>query len=489
MDFSGITVLGLGPGDPGLLTRQAWQVLESSPEVYMRTRMHPVVDHLPESLRPEGRRIYSFDDLYEASQTFDEVYQTIVERVLELGRRPQGVVYAVPGHPYVAEATCSEIIRRAQAEKLPVRVVEGMSFLEPVFSALGIDPYPRLALVDALELVVSHVPSFPTSYPALIAQIHSAAVAADLKLTLTSLYPDEHPVKLVHAAGTAQQRVENLALYEIDRSPHIGLLTALYLPPLEANSSFEAFLEVVAHLRAPDGCPWDREQTHLTLRADLLEETYEALAALDAGDPQGLREELGDLLLLILLHTQIASDNGEFTITDVLRGVHTKIVHRHPHVFGDVMAADAGTVLKNWEILKAEERASQGKSEASLLAGVSLALPALLQAEQYQKRAHHVGFDWSDVQGVRAKLEEELHEVDAAVGQAEQSAEIGDLLFAVVNLARWFHLDAESALREANARFYKRFSSIEAAARLQGRAVSDLSLDEMEALWQKAKKV
>jgi tetrapyrrole methylase family protein/MazG family protein len=483
MAFSGITILGLGPGDPGLLTRQAWQVLESSPELYLRTRKHPVVDSLPADIQ-----IYSFDDLYEASQTFEEVYEKIVQRVLELGRRPQGVVYAVPGHPYVAEATSPEIIRRARVEQLPVRVVDGLSFLEPVFTALEIDPYPNLALVDALELVASHVPSFPTNYPALIAQIHSPAVAADLKLTLTSLYPDEHPVKLVHAAGTAQQRVENLALYEIDRSLHIGLLTALYLPPLGANTSFEAFLEVVAHLRAPEGCPWDREQTHLTLRADLLEETYEALAALDAGDPQGLREELGDLLLLILLHTQIASDDGEFTMADVLRGVNTKIVHRHPHVFGDVKAADAGAVLKNWERLKAEERASQGKGEASLLDGVSLALPALLQAEQYQKRAHHVGFDWPDVGGVRAKLDEELHEVDAAVGQAEQSFEIGDLLFAVVNLARWFHLDAESALRESNARFYKRFSSIEAAARSQGRAVSDLSLDEMEALWQQAKK-
>ncbi len=483
MAFSGSTVLGLGPGDPGLLTRQAWQILESSLEIYLRTRKHPVVDSLPADIQ-----IYSFDDLYEASQTFEEVYEKIVQHVLELGKRPQGVVYAVPGHPYVAEATSPEIIRRARAEQLPVRVVDGLSFLEPVFAALEIDPYPNLALVDALELVASHVPSFPTSFPALIAQIHSPAVAADLKLTLTSLYPDEHPVKLVHAAGTAQQLVENLALYEIDRSPHIGLLTALYLPPLGANTSFEAFLEVVAHLRAPEGCPWDREQTHLTLRADLLEETYEALAALDAADSQGLREELGDLLLLILLHSQIASDNGEFTIADVLRGVNTKIVHRHPHVFGDVQAADAGTVLKNWERLKAEERLSQGKSEASLLDGVSLALPALVQAEQYQKRAHHVGFDWPDVQGVRAKLDEELQEVDAAVGEAEQSDEIGDLLFAVVNLARWFHLDAESALRESNARFYKRFSSIEAAARSQGRAVSDLSLDEMEALWQKAKK-
>jgi tetrapyrrole methylase family protein / MazG family protein len=408
--------------------------------------------------------------------------------VLELGRRSQGVVYAVPGHPYVAEATSPEIIRRAQAEQLPVRVVDGLSFLEPACTALEIDPFPRLALIDALELVASHVPSFPTNYPVLIAQIHSPAVAADLKLTLASLYPDEHPVKLVHAAGTVQQQVESLTLYEIDRSHRIGLLTALYLPPLAENSSFEAFLEVVAHLRAPEGCPWDREQTHLTLRADLLEETYEALAALDAGDPESLCEELGDLLLLILLHTQIASDDGEFTIVDVLRGVNTKIVHRHPHVFGDVQAASAGAVLKNWERLKAEERASQGKSEASLLAGVSLALPALLQAEQYQKRAHHVGFDWSDVQGVRAKLDEELHEVDTAAGQTEQSAEIGDLLFAVVNLARWFHLDAESALREANARFYKRFSSIEAAARAQGRAVSDLTMDEMEALWQRAKK-
>jgi tetrapyrrole methylase family protein/MazG family protein len=483
MDSPGITILGLGPGEPGLLTRQAWQILESSSEVYLRTRQHPVIASLPETVQ-----LFSFDDLYENSQTFEQVYESIVARVVELGKRPQGVIYAVPGHPYVAEATSPEIIRRAQDEQLPVRVVEGLSFLEPACTALEIDPFPRLALVDALELVASHVPSFPTNYPALIAQIHSPAVAADLKLTLASLYPDEHPVKLVHAAGTVQQQVESLALYEIDRSHQIGLLTALYLPPLAENSSFEAFLEVVAHLRAPEGCPWDREQNHLTLRADLLEETYEALAALDAGDPEGLREELGDLLLLILLHTQIASDDGEFTIVDVLRGVNTKIVHRHPHVFGDVKAASAGAVLKNWERLKAEERASQGKGETSLLAGVSLALPALLQAEQYQKRAHHVGFDWSDVQGVRAKLDEELYEVDSAAGQTEQAAEIGDLLFAVVNLARWFHLDAESTLREANARFYKRFSSIEAAARTQGRAVSDLTMDEMEALWQQAKK-
>ena len=479
----GIIILGLGPGNPELLTRQAWQLLESIPEIYLRTREHPVVSELPPHME-----VHSFDHFYENSATFEAVYERIVDQVLTLGRRPNGVVYAVPGHPMVAEATTPAIVKRASEDGISVRIVEGLSFLEPVFSALEIDPYPRLALVDALELVACHVPSFPTSYPALIAQIHSQAVAADLKLVLTSLYPDEHPVRLVHAAGTAQQRVENLALYEIDRNPQIGLLTAMYLPPMAEETSFESFLEVVAHLRAPNGCPWDREQTHQTLRADLLEETYEALAALDANDPEGLGEELGDLLLLIFLHTQIASDDGEFTMVDVLSGINTKIVYRHPHVFGNVHAADAGAVLKNWERLKAEERASKGKSEASLLDGVSLALPALLQAEQYQKRAHHVGFDWKDIRGVREKLDEELQEVDEASGEAEKAAEIGDLLFAVVNLARWYHLDAESTLREANARFYKRFSSIEAAARSQGRPLTDMTLDEMESLWQKAKK-
>jgi len=483
MESSGVTIIGLGPGDPGLLTRQAWQALEAASELYLRTCSHPVVDSLPEKLV-----LHSFDNLYDQCDTFDQVYEQIVEQTLKLGRRPQGVIYAVPGHPFVAEATSPEIVRRARAEGLPVRVVEGLSFLEPACTALEIDPYPRLALVDALELAASHVPSFPTNYPALIAQIHSRAIAADLKLTLTSLYPDEHPVRLVHAAGSTRQQVEDLALYEIDRSPHIGLLTALYLPPLEANTSFEAFLEVVAHLRSPEGCPWDRQQTHETLRADLLEETYEALAALDAADADGLREELGDLILLILLHTQIASDNGDFNMVDVLQGVHSKIIHRHPHVFGDALAADAGAVLKNWERLKAEERHAQGKGAASLLDGLSPALPALLQAQQYQKRAHHVGFDWPDLRGVRAKLDEELGEVDAASSPAEQSAEVGDLLFAVVNLARWFNLDAESALRQANARFYQRFTAIEAGARLQGRTIGDLSLDEMEAFWQQAKR-
>jgi tetrapyrrole methylase family protein/MazG family protein len=470
----GITLLGLGPGSPDLLTRQAWQTLSGASEVYLRTRQHPAV-----SAFPPGLALQSFDDLYTRGNSFEDVYAQIVEEVLQLGRRPQGVIYAVPGHPFVAEATAPEIARRARQEGLPLRLVEGLSFIEPLVSAIGIDPFPQAVLVDALVLVSLHVPPFPTSAPVIVAQIYSPQVASDVKLTLMALYPDEHPVILVHAAGTDHQIIENLPLYQIDRSQHIGLMTALYLPSLGQESGFEAFMEVIAHLRAPNGCPWDREQTPQSLRPSLLEETYEVLAAIDEDDPSALREELGDLMLLIVMLTQIASENGDFDMGGVLAGIHTKIVRRHPHVFGELAVNGTQDVLQNWEKLKAQERLANGKSEASLLDGIGKTLPALVQAEQYQKRANHVGFDWTEIEGVWRKLQEELGEV--------RSAEVGDLLLSVVNLARWYHVDPESSLREANLRFRQRFAAIERAARQQGRDLSDLSLDEMETIWQAAK--
>lgn len=482
MTTPGITLLGLGPGDPALLTRQAWQMLEGASEIYLRTRQHPTVAGFPASLQ-----VHSFDDLYEQYERFEQVYAQIIERVLVLGQRPEGVIYAVPGHPFVAEATGPEIARRARQLGIPVQVVEGMSFIESVLSALGLDPFPHLALVDALELGSAHIPPFPPDVPALIAQIYSPMVASEVKLTLMEVYPDQHGVQLVHGAGSPQVRVESIKLYEIDRSPYIGLLTALYVPPLGASTSFEAFQEIIAHLRAPNGCPWDREQTHQTLRSNLLEETYEALTALDSDDPHAMREEFGDLLLQIVLHAQIASEYGEFKMADVLRGINKKIVFRHPHVFGDVKVDGVGKVLENWEKLKADERQATGKVDAGLLDSVPVALPALIQAEEYQKRAARVGFDWPDVQGVLDKVCEEVEEVRAAAG-SQQSAEIGDLLFAVVNLARWCEADAESVLREANTRFKRRFSSIEKAARARGMKVADLSLQEMDDLWEAAKK-
>ena len=483
MKQSGVTLLGLGPGDPLLLTRQAWLLLESIPEIYLRTTHHPVVAGFPPSLK-----VNSFDHLYESGESFEDIYAKIVEQIIDLALRPGGVVYAVPGHPFVAEATAPEIARLARDKQIQVNVIEGLSFLEAVFSSLGIDPLPQTVILDAFELARSHVPLFPPDYPSIIAQIHSKAMASDVKLTLMEVYPDEHPIQLVHLAGTPHVLIEQLSLYELDRSEHIGLLTTLYLPPLAKGSSFESFQEVIAHLRAPDGCPWDREQTHQTLRAHLLEETYEVLAALDNEDPQALREELGDLLLQIVLHTQIAVDDGTFKMPDVLSGVYNKIVSRHPHVFGEVQVADAEGVLRNWEHLKAVERENSGQAHVSLLEGVAPALPALSQALTYQVRAARVGFDWPDIGGVLNKVLEEVAEVRQAEDIQAISAELGDLFFSLVNLARWNKVDPESALREANFRFRERFGFIEKTAREQNRSLTDLSLDEMEELWQLSKR-
>jgi len=485
---SKIILLGLGPGDPNLLTLEARQILENTSEIYLRTVHHPTVDGFPPSIE-----IHSFDDLYDQLPSFEEVYAQIIEQVLELGRRPQGVVYAVPGHPFVAESTCPEIARRARLEDLQVQVVQGLSFIEPTLTALGLDPLPHLAILDALELAVAHVPPFPPDAPALIVQVHSRAVANEVKLTLMEAYPDEHPVMLVHAAGTRQEAVENLPLHEIDQSPSIGLLTSLYLPPLEKGSSFEAFQEIIAHLRAPDGCPWDREQTHQSLRTNLLEETYESLEALDADDPAKMREEFGDLLLQLTLHAQIASEYGEFNFAQVVKKIYDKIVRRHPHVFGDWKVTGVDNVLQNWEKLKAEERLEEhmenGEPEKGLLDGVAKALPALSQAEEIQRRAARVGFDWPDTRGVVDKINEECQELLNAENLASRADELGDLLFAVVNLARHYEIDAESSLRETNLRFRTRFAHIEQSARQQGKSLNDLSLDEMESLWQEAKKL
>jgi tetrapyrrole methylase family protein/MazG family protein len=478
-----ITLLGLGPGDPALLTREAWELVGSAREIYLRTRHHPAVAGFP-----TGVDLHSFDPLYESADSFEGVYSQIVRQILELAQRPQGVIYAVPGHPLVAEATGPEIVRQARQAGITIRVVEGLSFLEPTITLLALDPFPHTALVDAFDLVTAHVPPFPPSAPAIIAQIHSRQMASEVKLTLMASYPDQHPVQLIHAAGTTQANVEALSLYEIDRSQAIGLLTSLYVPALGAATSFEAFQEVIAHLRAPDGCPWDREQTHASLRPHLLEEAYEVVAALDAEDSDAMREEFGDLLLQIVLHAQIACEMGEFSMADILQGIHTKIVNRHPHVFGDLVLKEVDGVLQNWEKLKAAERIANGKAEAGLLAGVPLALPALAQADQYQRRAARVGFDWNEIEGVLDKVREELDEFRSATDAESRGRELGDLFFALVNLARWYELDAETILREANARFAWRFSQIEAAARQQGRPLSDMTLDEMEAVWQAAKR-
>jgi len=341
----------------------------------------------------------------------------------------------------------------------------------------------NLILVHAPSMMAQYHPTFPPHMPALVHGIASAEQLAKVHTLLLLVYPPDHPIQLITEKDTASQA---LAAIPIDRLMDYPI--ALYVSSLGPNTSLEEFQELIAHLRAPDGCPWDREQTHQSLRRNLIEETYEVVEALDADDPAAMQEEFGDLMVQVALHAQIASEAGEFRMADVLNGIITKLIARHPHVFGDVQLGDAEAVIANWENLKAAERKQKG-AEKGLLDGVSAALPALSQAEAYTSRAARVGFEWPNIEGVLGDVAEEIQEFRAeAAGTPEQEAEFGDILFALVNLSRWLKIDAEAALRAANTRFRKRFAFVEAGARAQSRPLSELTLDEMNALWEESKR-
>ena len=474
----GIVVVGLGPGDPGLLTVEAWRVLQNAHELYLRTRQHPTVSALPSSAV-----IHSFDDVYEHGDTFDEIYDEIASRVVGLGGRAEGIVYAVPGHPLVGESSVQRILALAEEKGLPVRVVEGLSFVETTCVRLKIDPLNGFQVADAMMLAQRHYPEFNPDLPLLVGQVYSRDVAADVKLVLLTVYPYDHSVTLVTAVGTGGEAIRIVPLHELDRSEAFDHLTSLYVPAVAEPGSLAAFQEIVAHLRAPGGCPWDQEQTHDSLRPFLLEETYEVLEALDDGDLGSLREELGDLLLQILLHTQIAIEQGEFKMADIVSRAVVKLTRRHPHVFGDVQVANVQEVLGNWERIKAGEADHQ--PSGGMLAGVPKSMPALARTQALQRRAARVGFDWTEFDGVREEWKDLR---DAPAAGDDQGIELGDVLFSLVNVARGLDIDAEVALREAAARFERGFHEMERQSAALGRELSDLGFSELAKLWEQAKK-
>ncbi len=475
-----ITIVGLGAGDGRLLTREAWDVLSTAVHVFVRTARHPAVADLPETVQ-----ITSFDSLYDTAVDFASVYTQIVARILEAGQQGD-VIYAVPGHPFVGETTVAAIVAEAEARGLGVRVVAGLSFVEPMLTAVRLDGMDGVQVHDALDLMVQDYPQLHADQPVLIGQVYNTAVASELKLILNMIYPDEHEVTLVHGAGTADEQVNVMPLYAIDRDTAVSHLTSLYLPPLPRRSDVTALAEAVATLRGPHGCPWDQKQTPQSLRDSLLEEAAEVLDALDRDDPDDLREELGDLLLNILMQTQMATEDGLFTLSDVVGDIYAKIIRRHPHVWGDMAADDEVAALANWQAIKASEKPDT-VGEPSVLDNIPPALPALAFSQKLQKRVRKVGFDWPTIDGVYAKLQEEISEVQEATTTAERQAEIGDVLFVTVNLAKWLDIEAEVALREANLRFARRFHVVESLARERNLVLHELDGAAMEALWQEAK--
>ena len=354
------------------------------------------------------------------------------------------------------------------------------SLVSKAFDVLRIVPPSKLVLLEGGTLADVHVPPYPPDMAVLFMNVDTRETASQIKKVLLTTYPAAHEISWVNDEASEKLQIDALDEKEFSTG------TCLYVPPLAEGMSFESIAEIVAHLRAPDGCPWDKEQTHESLRKHLLEESYEAITAIDSGDFADMREEFGDLLLQIVLQSQIANEEKQFNVNEVIQAIHSKIVRRHPHVFGDLELEDVQGVLVNWEKLKENER-KEKKQEKGLLDGVPAALPALSQAQEYQDRAARVGFDWPEIDGVLDKVKEEIEEIKHAETDFELASEIGDLFFALVNVSRWKYVDSESALRGTNLKFKKRFAYVEKGARKQGRELSSLTLDEMEALWQEAK--
>jgi len=372
------------------------------------------------------------------------------------------------------------------------RLVSGSEFaLDRAVRLFGFDPLEGFQLLDAASLDRGQLrPRLHT----VIARVDGPDTAARVKETLLKVYPGDYPATIAEMAdGSEGAKVRAVPLRELDGPPS-GVPSLVYLKAgLEdglRRTSFDRLYEIVGILRSPNGCPWDRAQTHQSIRQNFIEETFEALEAIDTGDVAGMREELGDVLLQILLHCRMEEELGTFDVYDVLGELHDKLIFRHPHVFGDAAAGNPDEALSNWEAMKAEEKRRRGDaSRTSVLDGIPKDLPALPRAYKLQKKAAKAGFDWPDLAGVFAKIEEELAELKAAAGESPERSreELGDLLFAVVNAARFLRVDPEEALARTNRKFAERFRHIERRLAESGRTFDQTNLDEMESWWSEAK--
>ena len=359
--------------------------------------------------------------------------------------------------------------------------------MDPIFAALRIDPIEGFQLLDGTDMKRDDV---MMTQHVLIGQVYDAFIASEVKLSLMEKYAYDHPVTIVTAAGSSLEKLRTVPLFELDRETEIDNLTTIYVPPVAEREGrlkeWSTFREIIAALRAPDGCPWDREQTHESLKRYLIEEAHELLEAIDQKDDEGIIEELGDVLLQVFLHAQIGEDDGYFAMEDVLHSVGDKMIRRHPHVFGDRDVENSDEVLKNWqEIKKAEKPQAE-----SLLDGQARHSSSLLTSFNYQKEAAKVGFDWPDITGAFDKFEEEWQEFKEEVAngtKGSQTDELGDVLFTLVNLSRFLKLSPEEAMAHANEKFKRRFSFVEQSVQNGRGEFSAYTLDELDEFWQQAK--
>lgn len=478
-----LKIVGMGPGGKAYLTLQALDVLTGDTKVILRTDKHPVVSYLVE----KGMTYTSMDYIYDGAENFEAVYETIAEEIYQKSL-VEPLVYAVPGNPFVAEKTVELLMEKAGEDN--IEYIHGTSFIDAIITCIKKDPVHGLSIIDGLKIDEANV---DVNQDALIIQVYDQMIASNIKLKMIEIYGDDHPVTIIRGAGIeGEEVVETVQLHEMDRLDIYDHLTSVYIdaPKEKMFHTFSDLVGIMKVLRSEEGCPWDRKQTHESLMPYLIEETYEVIDAIEKGDVEETIEELGDLLLQIVFHTTIAAEDGYYNELDVITGIVEKMINRHPHVFSDVSVEDADEVLVNWEAIKREEK--NGEAHTDSMSRIPKGMPSLMRAYKVQKKAAEVGFDWPDISGAIEKIHEELDELLSEIkdgNQEKAKAELGDLLFAVVNVARFLKVRPELALNATIEKFVERFGFIEASDLSKAKGLANLTLNEMDLLWEEAKKV
>lgn len=476
-----ITIVGMGPGGQAYLTLEAFNQLTQANDIFLRTDRHPVVSYLVKN----GMKYESFDALYDQFETFEEVYAAIADEVIKKAETSD-VIYAVPGNPFVAEKSVAMIMEKTNKD---IKIIHGASFIDAIVTSLHYDPVKGMVILDALTIETEII---RTNKDHLFIQVYDQMTASMLKLKLMEYWEDTHEVTVIQGAGIPDMEViKRMPLYELDRQSELfNHLTSVFVPGGESiRHELHELEQIMVKLRAENGCPWDREQTHKSLGPYLIEEAYEVKEAIDAEDDDSLVDELGDVLLQVVFHATIASENGYFEMSDIINTICEKMVRRHPHVFSDVRVNNSEEVLINWQEIKNKEKSNETVVDSMI--SISKSLPALLRAQKVQKRASDVGFDWNTAKDALAKIDEEVSEVKEAFEKEDFDGiaeELGDLLLIITNVARLMKIDAEQCLVDATEKFIKRFSYIEEELLKTGARPSSLLLERMEALWVQSKK-
>lgn len=480
-----ITVVGLGAGDFDQLPMGVYKTIKNATKLYVRTLDHPVISELAK----EDVTFISFDEVYEKHGSFLPVYEEITQTLIEASKE-EDIIYAVPGHPLVAEMTIQLLVAAEKNKEIELSIEGGQSFLDAIFGALRIDPIDGFQLVDGSTFSIHHV---NMNNHLLIAQVYDQMSASNVKLTLMEKYPDEYPVTIVTAAGSSEEILKTVPLYELDHVAEINNLTTVYVAPVEnsqeALKEFSTLREIMAKLRGPNGCEWDKAQTHESLKRYLLEETHEALQAVDEGDIDHIIEEFGDLLMIIFMNAQIGEDDGLFNLEDMIESINKKMMRRHPHVFGDVQVSSVEEINANWERIKKEEH-GEDASDESVLKGEYRAESAIQTSYNYQRKAAKLSFEWATNEQFWSKAEEEWAEFKSAIesGTKEQQLdEFGDVLTTLINLARHYKISAEEAMIHANAKFARRFQFVEQQVKNHNKQFEDFTLTELNEFWKQAK--